>query len=262
MEPPRPPGIDWPRRGAGARAAGGERTALNFLQRLSGIATRARAFVEAAGGRITVLDTRKTTPMLRVLEKYAVLAGGASNHRLGLFDAVLIKDNHIRLAGGIRSAVDAVRRAARICPWKSKRRASRRSTRRLRLEPKSSWSTTWPRTRSARRSPRARPCPDRNLRRRHPRAHAGAGRHRCRLRISGRSDAFGAGGGHQLRDRAGRWLRSPTSSVRGSSRMRSRARAPASRAARLAGRLLHDGRLHQRRRVGAGGSKATTRAPS
>jgi nicotinate-nucleotide pyrophosphorylase (carboxylating) len=88
-----------------------ERTALNFLQRLSGIATRARAFVEAAGGRITVLDTRKTTPMLRVLEKHAVLAGGASNHRLGLFDAVLIKDNHIRLAGGIRSAVDAVRQS-------------------------------------------------------------------------------------------------------------------------------------------------------
>jgi nicotinate-nucleotide pyrophosphorylase (carboxylating) len=82
-----------------------ERTALNFLQRLSGIATTARRFVDAAAGRITVLDTRKTTPTLRVLEKYAVRAGGATNHRLGLFDAVLIKDNHVRLAGGVAAAV-------------------------------------------------------------------------------------------------------------------------------------------------------------
>ncbi len=88
----------------------GERTALNFLQRLSGIATRARRFVDAAGGRITVLDTRKTTPTLRVLEKYAVRAGGATNHRIGLFDAILIKDNHIRLAGGVGAAVAGTRR--------------------------------------------------------------------------------------------------------------------------------------------------------
>ena len=87
----------------------GERTALNFLQRLCGIATRARRFVDAAGGRITILDTRKTTPTLRVLEKYAVRAGGASNHRVGLFDAILIKDNHIRLAGGVRAAVERSR---------------------------------------------------------------------------------------------------------------------------------------------------------
>lgn len=83
----------------------GERTALNFLQRLSGIATIARAFTDAADGRITVLDTRKTTPTLRVLEKYAVAAGGATNHRFGLFDAILIKDNHVRLAGGVAAAV-------------------------------------------------------------------------------------------------------------------------------------------------------------
>jgi nicotinate-nucleotide pyrophosphorylase (carboxylating) len=88
-----------------------ERTALNFLQRLSGIATRARAFVGAAGGHITVLDTRKTTPTLRALEKHAVAAGGASNHRFGLFDAILIKDNHVRLAGGVREAVERCRRA-------------------------------------------------------------------------------------------------------------------------------------------------------
>jgi len=87
----------------------GERTALNFLQRLSGIATRARAFVDAAAGRIAILDTRKTTPTLRALEKYAVAVGGATNHRTGLFDAVLVKDNHIRLAGGVGAAVRLVR---------------------------------------------------------------------------------------------------------------------------------------------------------
>jgi nicotinate-nucleotide pyrophosphorylase (carboxylating) len=87
----------------------GERTALNFLQRLSGIATRARRFVDAAAGGIIVLDTRKTTPTLRTLEKYAVRAGGATNHRMGLFDAVLIKDNHVRLACGVEAAVARVR---------------------------------------------------------------------------------------------------------------------------------------------------------
>ena len=82
-----------------------ERTALNLLQRLSGIATLTAQFVAAAAGRITVLDTRKTTPTLRVLEKYAVRCGGGTNHRFGLDDAVLIKDNHKRLAGGIGPAV-------------------------------------------------------------------------------------------------------------------------------------------------------------
>jgi nicotinate-nucleotide pyrophosphorylase (carboxylating) len=86
-----------------------ERTALNFLQRLSGIATTTRAYVDAAGGRITVLDTRKTTPTLRLLEKYAVRAGGGTNHRSGLFDAVLIKDNHIQVAGGVHAAVSKAR---------------------------------------------------------------------------------------------------------------------------------------------------------
>jgi nicotinate-nucleotide pyrophosphorylase (carboxylating) len=87
-----------------------ERTALNFLQRLSGIATLARQFVDAAGGKITVLDTRKTTPTLRVLEKYAVRVGGATNHRWSLSDAILIKDNHITMAGSIKAAIRAVRR--------------------------------------------------------------------------------------------------------------------------------------------------------
>ncbi len=93
-----------------------ERTALNFLQRLSGIATLTRQFVDAAGGRITVLDTRKTTPLLRVLEKYAVRAGGAVNHRNGLDDGILIKDNHIRLAGGVVRAVTRMRKANREMP--------------------------------------------------------------------------------------------------------------------------------------------------
>ena len=87
----------------------GERTALNYLQRLSGIATLARRFAEAANGRITILDTRKTTPTLRALEKYAVRVGGGENHRSGLFDAILIKDNHIALAGGVKAAIDRAR---------------------------------------------------------------------------------------------------------------------------------------------------------
>jgi nicotinate-nucleotide pyrophosphorylase (carboxylating) len=93
-----------------------ERTALNFVQRLSGIATLTRQFVDAAGGRIVVLDTRKTTPGLRALEKYAVRAGGGANHRGGLDRGILIKDNHIRLAGGVRNAVTKMLAANREMP--------------------------------------------------------------------------------------------------------------------------------------------------
>ena len=83
-----------------------ERVALNFLQRLSGIATLAAKFVAAVEGTgVRIQDTRKTTPGLRVLEKMAAAAGGVVNHRMGLYDAVLIKNNHIRLAGGVRVAV-------------------------------------------------------------------------------------------------------------------------------------------------------------
>lgn len=89
-----------------------ERTALNLLQRLSGIATLTAAYVQAAAGRITVLDTRKTTPTFRTLEKYAVRCGGGTNHRFGLDDAILIKDNHKRLAGGITPAVTRALAAA------------------------------------------------------------------------------------------------------------------------------------------------------
>jgi nicotinate-nucleotide pyrophosphorylase (carboxylating) len=91
----------------------GERTALNFLARLSGVATAAaRAVREVQGTRATVLDTRKTTPGLRALEKAAVAAGGACNHRVGLYDAILIKENHIAAAGGIAQAVEQARAAA------------------------------------------------------------------------------------------------------------------------------------------------------
>jgi nicotinate-nucleotide pyrophosphorylase (carboxylating) len=87
----------------------GERTALNLLGRLSGIATLTRRYVDAVEGTgAAILDTRKTTPGLRALEKLAVRAGGATNHRFGLFDAVLIKDNHLRLGGGV---AESVRRA-------------------------------------------------------------------------------------------------------------------------------------------------------
>jgi nicotinate-nucleotide pyrophosphorylase (carboxylating) len=88
-----------------------ERVALNFLQRVSGIATLARAFVDAVEGTgCRVLDTRKTTPGLRRLEKMAAAAGGAQNHRMGLFDAILIKNNHISAAGGVRQALENARR--------------------------------------------------------------------------------------------------------------------------------------------------------
>ncbi|MGH9582764.1 MAG: carboxylating nicotinate-nucleotide diphosphorylase, partial [Bryobacteraceae bacterium] len=83
-----------------------ERVALNFLQRLSGIATLARKYADAVAGKTRVLDTRKTTPGLRQLEKMAAAAGGVVNHRKGLFDGILIKNNHITVTGGVRSALE------------------------------------------------------------------------------------------------------------------------------------------------------------
>lgn len=91
----------------------GERVALNFLQRMSGIATLTRNFVNKLEGTgIKLLDTRKTTPNMRIFEKYAVKIGGGTNHRFGLNDGVLIKDNHIDAAGGIKNAIDLVRKNA------------------------------------------------------------------------------------------------------------------------------------------------------
>jgi nicotinate-nucleotide pyrophosphorylase (carboxylating) len=109
-------------RTAVARVAGplrailtGERTALNFLGRLSGIATLTRRYVDAVEGTgVAILDTRKTTPGLRPLEKHAVAIGGGRNHRFGLDDGVLVKDNHLRAGGSIRTAVERVRAATHL----------------------------------------------------------------------------------------------------------------------------------------------------
>jgi nicotinate-nucleotide pyrophosphorylase (carboxylating) len=91
----------------------GERTALNFLQRMSGIATQTARYVAAvSGAKAKILDTRKTAPGLRALDKWAVRAGGGQNHRFGLYDGVLIKDNHLRAAGGVAAAVAAARAGA------------------------------------------------------------------------------------------------------------------------------------------------------
>jgi nicotinate-nucleotide pyrophosphorylase (carboxylating) len=88
-----------------------ERTSLNFIQRLSGIATLTRIYVDRLkGSNVRIVDTRKTTPGWRILEKYAVKIGGGSNHRMGLFDGILIKDNHIAACGGITTAVDSARK--------------------------------------------------------------------------------------------------------------------------------------------------------
>ena len=91
----------------------GERTALNLLQHLSGIATSTRAYVDrVAGTKAQIVDTRKTTPGLRLIEKYAVSTGGGRNHRLGLDDGILIKNNHIAAAGGVRRAIESARSKA------------------------------------------------------------------------------------------------------------------------------------------------------
>jgi nicotinate-nucleotide pyrophosphorylase (carboxylating) len=102
--------------GSAASMLTAERTALNLMQRMTGIATMTRRYVDATGGHITILDTRKTTPTLRALEKYAVRAGGGTNHRGGLDDGILIKDNHIRLAGGLAEAVRRMKAANQEMP--------------------------------------------------------------------------------------------------------------------------------------------------
>jgi nicotinate-nucleotide pyrophosphorylase (carboxylating) len=103
-------------RGRASALLTAERTALNFLQRLSGIATLTRQFTDLADRRITVLDTRKTTPLFRALEKYAVRAGGGVNHRTGLDDGILIKDNHLRVAGSVADAVKKAKERTRDMP--------------------------------------------------------------------------------------------------------------------------------------------------
>jgi len=95
-------------RGSAQKMLTAERTVLNFMQRMSGIATTTRRYVEMVKDTsVTLLDTRKTTPNMRIFEKYAVKVGGAQNHRFGLFDMMMLKDNHIDFAGGIEKAIDA-----------------------------------------------------------------------------------------------------------------------------------------------------------
>ena len=98
-------------RGSSQKMLTAERTLLNFMQRMSGIATTARTYADVVKGTKTrILDTRKTTPNMRVFEKYAVQLGGCTNHRFGLFDMVMLKDNHIDFAGGIEKAIDTTRK--------------------------------------------------------------------------------------------------------------------------------------------------------
>jgi len=94
----------------------GERSALNFLQQLSGVATKTRAFVDAAGDKTRILDTRKTIPGLRALQKYAVRCGGGVNHRMGLYDAFMMKDNHVAYMAGDAGLVEAVEAARALDP--------------------------------------------------------------------------------------------------------------------------------------------------
>jgi nicotinate-nucleotide pyrophosphorylase (carboxylating) len=103
----------WELEGPARALLSGERVALNFVQRLSGIATRTRQYVQAvAGTGVAITDTRKTTPTLRFLEKHAVRCGGGENHRDGLDDMLLLKENHVAAAGGLEAAVRAAQRAA------------------------------------------------------------------------------------------------------------------------------------------------------
>jgi len=98
-------------RGSSQKMLTAERTLLNFMQRMSGIATTAKKYADVVKGTKTrILDTRKTTPNMRVFEKYAVQLGGCTNHRFGLFDMVMLKDNHIDFAGGIENAIDKTRK--------------------------------------------------------------------------------------------------------------------------------------------------------
>ncbi len=145
----------------------GERTALNFLAHLSGIATLTHQFVERLSGtQAKIRDTRKTTPGLRLLEKYAVRMGGGTNHRIGLYDAILLKENHVALAGGVKAAIDQAHAYAWLqmkpqemtayeavnppptnaantpCPSKSKSATSVNCAKRSKQEPRPCCSTT------------------------------------------------------------------------------------------------------------------------
>jgi hypothetical protein len=194
--------------GAARAILSAERTALNLLGRLSGVATLARAYVDAvAGTRARITDTRKTTPGLRQLEKYAVRCGGGVNHRFGLDDAILIKDNHVAACGGV---AEAVRRAKAAAGHLMKVEVEIDSLDQLEdallHRRTSSCSTTSPPTSCAKPSP-ARPggrCwRPRRGQSRHRRGHRG---HRGRCNQRGRPDPLG----ERARHRPGRGLTSFT----------------------------------------------------
>jgi hypothetical protein len=176
----------------------GERTALNFLQRLSGIATQARDYAgEVAGTSVKLVDTRKTTPGWRVLEKYAVRVGGAYNHRMGLYDGVLIKDNHIAVSGGIANAVIKARQAIShlvksrsrdLHDRRSKRSAGRRcGYHHARQHGSGSDQPGRPVDRQT--------CAGGSVRRGHPSTAQGPGPNRRRSHLHRRPDPFGSGRG-------------------------------------------------------------------
>ena len=183
----REPGPFLEVRGSARGLLAAERTALNFLQRLSGVATlaaRCAAAVEGTGAR--VLDTRKTTPGLRALEKAAVAAGGATNHRAGLYDAILIKENHVALAGGVAPAVRAARAHAPDLPLEVECRTPDEIDEALSAGADADPARQHdPRPAPGRRRPGRRPGHARGQRRRHPRHAAGARQHRRTIRIDG-----------------------------------------------------------------------------
>ena len=191
--------------GSAAALLSAERTALNFLQRMSGTATLTRSFVDAAAGRAAIFDTRKTTPTLRTLEKYAVRAGGGTSHRAALDDGILIKDNHIRIAGSLTEAVRRTRAAGRDLPLEVEAQslpevdeavaAGRRHH--PARQPAADGSAHG-------RDPDRRPGAGRGVRRRDARSRGGTGGNRCRPHFGGRPDAFGAGDRLQLRSASGR----------------------------------------------------------
>ena len=189
-------------RAARAALLAAERTALNFLGHLSGVATLTARFVEAvAGTGARILDTRKTTPGLRALEKAAVAAGGGVNHRMGLYDAILIKENHIALAGGLaRGGAARAREAQPRAEIEVECRDLERGRRGARPPaPTGCCSTTWtpPRWRAAvrlaRERRRAAASDARGLGRRQPRERARGRRDRGRRHLGRRADPLGAG---------------------------------------------------------------------
>ena len=188
----------------------GERVALNLLQRLSGVATLTRRFVRAvAGTSAEILDTRKTTPGLRALEKYAVRVGGGRNHRKDLGEAVLIKENHIRLAGGVSAALEAAQAAKGRAKWieievtnLDELRAALAHSPDVVLLDNMSPSLVRQAVEQVRMRDPAPKDSHRGFRRNHARQRAGIRRSRRGLDFRRRADAFRPGGGFEFRDRA------------------------------------------------------------